>query len=92
MGCYIMLMSLIKLRSSKTGKLYNVNDASFVELCDDAGKLLGVVLVNESMRLVELLRPGDSAFKRYVNAYKREYGQVKDIDVTWLERKRNSML
>lgn len=92
MYCYIMLMSLIKLRSAKTGKLYNANDVSFVELCDDDGKLLGVVLVNESMRLVELLRPGDSAFKRYVNAYKREYGQVKDIDLTWLERKRNSML
>jgi hypothetical protein len=85
-------MALIKLRSEKTGKLYNAEGVSFVELCTDDNKLVGVVLVNEGMKLVELLRPGDSGFFKYTQTYKRDAGKVKDIDLTWLERKRNSML
>lgn len=85
-------MALIKLRSEKTGKLYNADGISFVELCTDDNKLVGVVKVNEALGLVELLRPGDTSFFKYTTTFGRDTGEMLDVNLTWLERKRNAML
>lgn len=81
-------MGLIKLRSAKTGKLYNAEGISFVELCADDGALVGVLMVNDDTNIVELFRPGELSFTKYAQTYKCNKGKLVNLDLTWLERKR----
>jgi hypothetical protein len=85
-------MSLIKLRSGKTGKLYNAEGISFVEIYSTDNKLIGVLSVNDVLKMVELLRPGDLAFYRYKEAFNCSTGELKDVNCDWIERKRKMLL
>lgn len=82
-------MALIKLRSKSTGKLYNAEGISFVELCAGNGDLVGVVMVNDDLNIVELLRPGEASFSNYIKTYKRTSGKLIQTSLKWLERKRD---
>ena len=73
-------MAKIKFRL-KNGKLYEVKDASFVEICDDTNQLAGLVyMTNEGV--VHMLTPEDQRFKRYVKSYKLKSSPMTYIDTT----------
>lgn len=61
-------MTKIRIRL-RNGKLYDVKDAAFVELCNNENKLLGLVYVADNNTL-HVCYPEDESFKRYLVAYK----------------------
>ena len=54
----------------KNGKLYNVKDAAFVEICDESNQLACLVYMRNDGS-VQVLQPGDDAFIRYIKFYKK---------------------
>lgn len=58
----------IKIRL-KNGKAYSVKDASFVEICNDAGDLACLVYMMDS-GWVKICEPSDPEFSRYLAAFK----------------------
>lgn len=52
----------------RNGKLYDVKDAAFVELCNDENELAGLVyMINTDV--LRICEPGDKDFARYLKAY-----------------------
>lgn len=63
-------MSKIKVRL-KSGKLYNVKEAAFIEICNDEGKLAALVYPSDDGS-VNVCEYGDPPFMRYLTSYKKE--------------------
>lgn len=61
-------MAQIKVRL-KNGKLYNVKDAAFVEICNDVGALACLVYMQNS-GVVKVCYPNDEEYARYLTFYK----------------------
>ena len=73
-------MAKIKFRL-KNGKLYDVKDASFVEICDDTNQLACLVYMTHE-GIVHVLTPDDKRFRRYVDSYKRPTSPTTYVDTT----------
>lgn len=84
-------MAVINLRK-EDGKLLAVNDIAFVELCTEDNKLIGVIKTNSAPGVLEIYKPGDAMFHKYVKMFKRDSSQISQLKLTWLERKRNAMM
>lgn len=61
-------MAKLKFRL-KNGKLYDVKDAAFVEICDDANQLACLVYMTDAGR-IQILTREDERFHKYVKSYK----------------------
>lgn len=61
-------MAKVRVRL-RNGKLYDVKDAAFVELCNDSNNLVGLVYVMDN-NVLQVCYPGDENFARYLVAYK----------------------
>lgn len=70
-------MSCIKLRT-KSGKLFNVKDAAFIEFCDTLGNVASVAYITEK-GVVHYTFPGEEKFERYVRMYNRPVSKVVDL-------------
>lgn len=80
----------IRVRSRKTGKLYVVPDAAFVELCTADGTLAAVVRLSPDGQEADILTPGDAAFARYTACFKRTAAKVHTL--TWRQRQKAAMV
>lgn len=67
-------MAKIKFRTT-SGKLFNLKDAAFVEICDNTDKLACLVYISDNGTVFTCL-PGDDKFKRYVRMYKKEVSTI----------------
>lgn len=61
-------MAKIKFRL-KNGKLYDVKDASFVEICDDSNQLACLIYMTDAGR-IQVLTHTDERFHKYIKSYK----------------------
>lgn len=66
--CYTAPMAKIRIRL-RNGKLYDVKDAAFVELCNDENELAGLVYMTNS-NVFKICYSTDPEFARYLAAYK----------------------
>ena len=73
-------MAKVNLRL-KNGKLFNVKDVSFVEVCDDEGYLSALVYLSNT-GIVHIHTPDDEQFKRYSSMYKRKATTEVKLDDT----------
>lgn len=61
---------MIRLRDSQ-GKAFRVNsDVRFIEICDNAGKLAGLVGLDPKRRTATVSLPGDVEFENYKTAFR----------------------
>lgn len=65
----------------KNGKLFNVKDVTFVEVCNDEGMLSVLVYLSNS-GAVHIHTAEDEQFKRYSSMYKRKAIPETRIDDT----------
>lgn len=61
-------MAKIKVRL-KSGKLYNVKEAAFVEICNDENDLAALVYATDD-GIVHICKDGDPEFSTYLRSYK----------------------
>ncbi len=71
-------MAKIRIRL-RNGKLYDVKDAAFVELCNNDNKLAGLVYMMDN-NVFQVCYPDDENFKRYLVAYKGQGIPMRVID------------
>lgn len=72
-------MAKIKFRT-RDGKLYNVKDAAFVEICDDSNNVACLVYITDA-GMVHVCSPNDDKFKRYLAFYHRKASPTRTIDM-----------
>lgn len=65
---------IIKVRTTD-GRLFKVPDIAFVEVCDKANNLAGILQLDPISHSVKLYTPGDLGFDRYCASFKRKPSQ-----------------
>lgn len=79
-------MSKIKVRS-RTGKVYRVKDAAFIEVCNDEDKLACLIYMTPE-GMVNICQQGDAEFSRYLSMYKGVGLRPMTVHIPEVKKKR----
>lgn len=81
-------MGKVNIRD-KSGKLYSLNGALFLELCSGDGKLQAIMHIDDGpMTKVKIAYPGDAEFARYKKIFGKEEGKLIGVNLSWADRKK----